>query len=109
MLKKLLSIYENSILFPTKPEKPIEQFYIFTNENKNEWIGIPKTSLSEKELTLLKAICELVEFHAPASNSTAKGWDEFLLWEGPHPHSKPGASVRFIQFQINGDGTNQME
>ena len=109
MLKKLLSIYENSILFPDKPEEPFEQLYIFNNEIENEWIGIPKTVVTEKELTLLKTLYQLVEFQSPASNSTAKGWDEFLLFDGPPPVYNPETSVRFIQFQINGEDTNQME
>lgn len=109
MFKKLLSIYENSILFPDKPEKPFEQFYIFNNEIENEWIGIPKTVVTEKELTLLKTLYQLVEFQTPTSNSIAKGWDEFLLLDGPPPVYNPQAAVRFIQFQINGEETNQME
>lgn len=109
MLKKLLSIYENSIMFPDKPNKPFEQFYIFNNEIENEWIGIPKTVVTEKELTLLKILYQLVEFQSPSSNSTAKGWDQFLFLDGPPPVYNPEASVRFIQLQINGEETNQME
>ena len=61
------------------------------------------------ELTLLQTIYQLVEIQSPARNSTAKGWDEFLLLDGPPPVTNPETSVRFIQFQINGEETNQME
>lgn len=109
MLRKLLSIYENSILFPEKPVKPLEQFYIFYYEIENEWIGIPKTIVTEKELTLLKTIYQLVEFQFPASISATKGWDEFLLLDGPLPNYNPETYFRFIQFQIKGDDTIQIE
>jgi hypothetical protein len=109
MLKKLLSIYENSILFPDKPEKPSEQLYIFFNEIENKWIGIPKAVLTEKELILLKTIYQLVEIQSTISNSAAKGWDEFLLLDGPPPLYSPETNIRFIQFQINGEEINQLE
>jgi PucR C-terminal helix-turn-helix domain len=109
MLRKLLSIYENSILFPEKPVKSFEQFYIFYYEIENEWIGIPKTVVTEKELTLLKTIYQLVEFQSPASISTAKGWDEFLLLDGPLPTYNSETYFRFIQFQIKGDDSIQIE
>jgi hypothetical protein len=109
MLKKLLSIYENSILFPVKPVNPSEQFYIFYNEIENEWIAIPKAVVTEKELTLLKTIYQLVEYKNPSSNSSAKGWDTYLLLDGPLPTCKPETYLRFIQFQFNSDDTNQSE
>lgn len=109
MLKKLLSIYENSILFPDKPVNPSEQFYFFYNEIGNEWIGIPKAVVTEKELTLLKTMFQLIEFQIPANNSTAKGWDTYLLSEGPLPAYKPETIFRFIQFKFNSDDTNQIE
>ncbi|MEH7377865.1 PucR family transcriptional regulator [Neobacillus drentensis] len=109
MLKKLLSIYDNSILFPDKPVNPSEQFYIFYNEIENEWIAIPKAVVTEKELTLLKTIYQLVEYKNPASNSAAKGWDTYLLLDGPLPTCKPETYLRFIQFQFNSDDTNQSE
>ncbi len=109
MLRKLLSIYENSILFPEKTVKSLEQFYIFYYEIESEWIGIPKTVVTEKELTLLKTIYQLVEFQSPASISATKGWDEFLLLNGPLPTYNPETNFRFIQFQIKGDDTIQIE
>jgi len=109
MLKKLLSIYENSILFPDMPVNPSEQFYIFYNEIGNEWIGIPKAVVTEKELTLLKTMFQLIEFQIPTNNSAAKGWDTYLLFEGPLPTYKPETIFRFIQFQFNSDDTNQIE
>ena len=109
MLRKLLSIYENSILFPNKPDKPADQLYIFFNEIENEWIGIPKTAVTEKELTLLQTIYQLVETQSSVRNAATKGWDEFLLEDGPPPSFSAEKKFRFIQFQINGEDTNQIE
>jgi DNA-binding PucR family transcriptional regulator len=109
MLKKLLSIYENSILFPEKPVNPPEQFYIFNNEIENEWIGIPKSVVTEKELTLLKTIYQLVEFQIPSRNSAAKGWDTYLFLDGSLPEYNPQVNLRFIQFQFNSDDINKIE
>lgn len=109
MLRKLLSIYENAILFPVKPDKPSEQLYLFSNDHENEWLGIPKTELSEKELTLLQTIYQLVEIQSVARNAAAKGWDEYLLDDGPLPSYHTDSTLRFIQFQIKGDETNQIE
>lgn len=109
MLRKLTSIYRNSILFPNRPQKPSDQFFIFFNEADKEWIGIPKTEISEKEFNLLKTLYELIEFQSPTITSTAKGWDDFLLWDGPPPRYNSESSFRFIQFHINGNVTNQIE
>lgn len=109
MLRKLLSIYENSILFPDKPDKLPDQFYIFFNAMENEWIGIPKSEVSEKELTLLQTLYQLVDTQNTVRNSATMGWDKFLLEDGPPPSYKAETNLRFIQFQIIGDETNQIE
>ncbi|MFP5110828.1 PucR family transcriptional regulator [Bacillaceae bacterium C204] len=109
MLRKLLSIYENSILFPDKPDKLSDQFYIFFNALEKEWIGIPKSEVSEKELTLLQTLYQLVDTQYAVKNSSAMGWDKFLLEDGPPPSYKAETNLRFIQFQIIGDDTNQIE
>jgi hypothetical protein len=49
MLRKLLSIYENSILFPQPPENPAKEMYLFYDEATNEWVGIPKSGVSERK------------------------------------------------------------
>ncbi|WML27893.1 helix-turn-helix domain-containing protein [Neobacillus sp. OS1-33] len=109
MLKKLLSIYKNSILFPDKPVNPSEQSYLFFNEVENEWISIPKGELTEKELTLLKTLYQLIDFQTPTSNSTAKGWDLYLFSDGPLPNYKPETYLRFIQIQLNSTDAVQTE
>ncbi|WP_312472394.1 helix-turn-helix domain-containing protein [Neobacillus sp.] len=109
MLRKLLSIYENSILFPNQPENPSEQLYIFCNDEENEWIGIPKTDISEKELTLLKTIYQLVEVQTSFYLSSKSGWSEFLFFDGPLPPYDSGTHFRFIQFQISSHDANQFE
>ncbi len=109
MLRKLLSIYENSILFPDQPITHSEQYYVFFSEMEKEWIGIPKSEVTEKELTLLQVIYQLVENPSIVQNSVTKGWDAYLLEDGPPPSYNAETNLRFIQFQINGDDTNQLE
>jgi len=109
MLRKLLSIYENSILFPDQPITHSEQLYVFFSEMEKEWIGIPKSEVTEKELTLLQTIYQLVENPSSVQSSVTQGWDTYLLEDGPPPSYHAETNLRFIQFQINGDDTNQFE
>ncbi|PFP30362.1 hypothetical protein COJ96_06530 [Bacillus sp. AFS073361] len=109
MLRKLLSIYENSILFPDQPITHSEQLYVFFSEMEKEWIGIPKSEVTEKELTLLQTIYQLVENPSSVQSSDTQGWDAYLLEDGPPPSYHAETNLRFIQFQINGDDTNQLE
>ncbi|MFJ5715052.1 PucR family transcriptional regulator [Neobacillus sp. NPDC093127] len=110
MFKKLLSIYENSILFLNQPENPSDEFFTLFNDAENEWISIPKTDVSEKELKLLKTIFKLVEVETSANHSTSNGWNQFLLLNGPLPsYPSEEASIRLIQFHMSSDDANQIE
>ncbi|MDQ0198090.1 PucR family transcriptional regulator [Neobacillus ginsengisoli] len=109
MLRKLLSLYENSILLPKQPDHSYEQFFIFFDESQNEWIGIPKKEISEKELNLLKKLYELVDLQTSSLKTGSQSWYEFLYLKGPIPPSNTEAYFRMIQFHIKGDGINQNE
>ncbi|MCM3725572.1 helix-turn-helix domain-containing protein [Neobacillus cucumis] len=109
MIKKLLSIYQNSILFPSKPENPSERFLYFCSESEDEWIGIPKTELNERELNLLKVLYTLVEFPSSNLHPTVKAWHDFLFSNGPIPGHLAGNILRIIQFNINGSEASQPE
>ncbi len=109
MLRKLLSIYEDAVLFSEPPEKPSEQFYIFYDKNENDWVGIPKFSISDKEFTLLKTLYELKDFQTTSYTTAAGQWQEYLFLNGPSPTNNTNTSYRFIQFQINGNEPDQME
>ncbi|MFJ7728013.1 PucR family transcriptional regulator [Neobacillus sp. NPDC097160] len=109
MLRKLLSLFKNSILFPSLPEIPSEQFHYFFSEAENEWIGIPKTAVSEKELNLLKVLYKLGEFQVSRASAAEKGWHEYLFLNAPPPQYHSETYIRFIQFSIHGDEVNQVE
>ncbi|WP_223592968.1 PucR family transcriptional regulator [Neobacillus bataviensis] len=109
MLRKLLSIYKNSTLFSGRPTHPSELVYTFYDEIANEWIGIPKAELGEKELTLLKTLYELVEIQPVSFSRIGKTWSEFLLSDGPPPIYKDDTPLRFIHFYITGDDHHQEE
>ncbi|NRD78339.1 helix-turn-helix domain-containing protein [Bacillus sp. BRMEA1] len=108
MLKKLLAVYENSMIYYKQPEIVSEEFYYFTDADEKAWISIPKTSINEPELQLLKTLFLKVEERPKPSTSAAKEWYEFLLLNGSLPHHLNGC-FRIIQFHITGDGVNQME
>ncbi len=109
MLKKLLSIYQDSILLPNIPTNQSEKYFYFYSETENLWIGIPKTVVSDKELKLLKTLFSLVEFHGSNLAPVAKEWYDFLFLDSPPPTHYTGSNLRFIQFYINGMDANQME
>lgn len=109
MLKKLLLLYENSILYTEKPETPSEHLYVFYHDVENEWIGIPKTEVSEKELTLLKNLYTLVDDQPSISPSSANGWYDFLLLDGPPPRYPSDSHFRLIQFHLNKNEASQIE
>lgn len=109
MLKKLLSFYDKSILYSSLPEHPPEQHYLFFDEQEKYWVGIPKTDVSEKELTLLKTLFELIEISRPVPSAAAKNWHDFLYANGQLPTCRPETLFRFIHFQFKGTGIDQVE
>jgi len=110
MLKKLRSLYTNSVIYHEQPKYLSENEYLFWNETENEWISIPKSDLTEKELSLLKTLYTLVEIYFEAADSRTDSWKQFLLFDGPPPLlSHFRTSYRFIQFQIQGSHLQPLE
>lgn len=109
MFKKLLFIYKNSILFQEQPKQFCDDLFYFYDPNEKEWLGIPKTVISETEVQLLKTLFTFVEERPRAMLSSVKNWYEFLLLDGPIPIKPSYTHCRFIQFQITGHGANQSE
>jgi sugar diacid utilization regulator len=101
MLRKLLPLYEDSILFPTLPVDPPQNHYFFCDVANNEWIGIPKSKVSEAELKLLKALYLFNEVKKPSpGTSITKGWHEFLFNNGQQLSYETNTTFRFIQFNL---------
>lgn len=108
MLTKLLPLYPNAVLFQERPTQALSMAHLsyFFDRAHNQWIGIPKTALSERELELLKTIYEYYE-----PDPTGKGpnslspeeliWHDFLFLNGMPPADGHGSFIRMIQFQIN--------
>ncbi|MBU8915680.1 helix-turn-helix domain-containing protein [Bacillus sp. FJAT-29953] len=109
MLRKLLTVYENSVLFSERPDVPSEQLYLFYDQAADEWLSIPKKEISDIELHLLKTLYELVEWQSSAVSSRVNTWYEFLFLNGVLPSEKQDTSFRFIHFHLNGDDTDQKE
>ncbi|PLS03020.1 PucR family transcriptional regulator [Neobacillus cucumis] len=109
MIKKLLSFYQNSIFFPSKPKSPSERFFYFCDESEDAWVAIPKTELNEREINLLKTLYTLVEFPNSNLHPTIKAWHDFLYSGGPLPSYSTGNTLRIIQLNFNGVEVNQPE
>ncbi len=104
-----MPLYKDSILFSSRPKQPSDEYYIFYDESLEEWIGIPKKTITENELTLLKTLYELVEFPPPPLTSVTREWYEFLFLNGEPPSNNPDSHFRIIQFQFSGDEIDQHE
>ncbi|MEH7112557.1 helix-turn-helix domain-containing protein [Neobacillus niacini] len=98
MFKKIMSLYENSILYSERPLHVSEQYYIFFNQSEKQWLAIPKSNLTEKELNLLQILYEQVNIPSKHSGK----WYEFLLVNGPLPTTSTESNYRIIQFHIKG-------
>jgi DNA-binding PucR family transcriptional regulator len=108
MLNKLQSLFPNAILFSVPPQNSLEKYFVFFDRSHEEWIGIPRGDISEKELNILKTFLELEELHSSVTSPLTKCWHEFLFSNGQLPpyHEE---NIRFIQFRINGNVVDQSE
>ncbi|MEH7012735.1 helix-turn-helix domain-containing protein [Neobacillus niacini] len=109
MLKKIMSLYANSVLYTEQPHHTSDQFYIFYDESERNWLTIPKTSLTEKELNLLQVLYKQVKIPSMPSTTLSRKWHEFLLLNGSMPSLSSESNFRFIQFHIKGNGVDQSE
>lgn len=104
-----MTFYENSVLYTEYPKHPSEQYYIFFDESEKEWVGIPKSSITEKELRLLNSLYELIKPSSQSFNETTRKWNDFLFLNGEAPTYRSQSYFRFIQFHVNGEGVEQTE
>ncbi|MDP4106228.1 MAG: helix-turn-helix domain-containing protein [Bacillota bacterium] len=111
MLTKLLTLFPNAVLDQDKPSQALSQSHLafFYDRSNNQWIGIPKNDLSEREFELLKTIYVYYEPYSNAKESNSLSpqelhWFDFLFLNGMPPADGHGSYIRMIQFQI--DGTN---
>ncbi|MED1470295.1 PucR family transcriptional regulator [Bacillus salipaludis] len=109
MLNKLLALYDGAVLFPKKPDRPLESFHVFYNQLENEWIGIPKEYISDQEFILLKTLYEWIEFPIIPSSDLSKRWYEFLFTNGQPPSCDHDIQIRFIHFHFKGNDLDQTE
>ncbi len=104
MLSKLQRLYPDALLFSTQPYELLEGFFLFADFRNNEWLAIPKTSLSEPESQLLQALYERVDQRTTVPLSpTAKSWYDYLFLNGQPPFHAEDAFFRLIQFQMKGE------
>lgn len=109
LLKKIMSLYQNSVLYTEQPNHASEQYYIFFDEAERNWLTIPKTNLTEKELSLLQILYDQVKISSKPLTTLSRKWYEFLLVNGPIPSLGSKSHFRFIQFHIKGHEIEQSE
>lgn len=104
-----MTLYDNSVLYIEYPKHPSDQHYIFYDDSEKEWVGIPKSSITEKELNLLKSLFELIKPSSQTFNENTRKWFDFLFLNGPCPAYSSESNFRLIQFYVNGEGAEQNE
>jgi DNA-binding PucR family transcriptional regulator len=109
LFKKIMFLYENSVLSSVQPTQATDQYYIFYDQSEKNWLSIPKTNLTENELNLLKVLYEQVKMSAMPLSSLSRKWHEFLLKDGSIPTLNRESNFRFIQFHIKGNGVDPTE
>ncbi|MBS4210715.1 helix-turn-helix domain-containing protein [Bacillus sp. FJAT-50079] len=98
MINQLLKLYPQAVLADQPNHDP--HLYWFKENNTNDFIGIPKSILSEKERKLLQALFpSMSNLEAPFSKTT-QDWNAFLRANGPIPSLKKD-SCRLIHFSIS--------
>ncbi|MEH7494660.1 PucR family transcriptional regulator [Neobacillus niacini] len=109
MFKKLMSLYEDSILYSEQPKHISEHFYIFFDVSQKNWLAIPKSNLTEKEHNLLQVLYEQVKIPSKPLTTLSRKWHNFLLLNGSMPSLSTDSNFRFIQFHIKGLGVDPTE
>lgn len=107
MLKKLKTLFPNSIYTNQKPEDYFSRYHWFTN-NTDEWIGIPRNEVLDHQLELLKSLFDYYHtavdtFH---TSTLAQSWYLFLFENGPIPPIEMNVNYRLIYFQMNSGNIN---
>ncbi|MBS4193535.1 PucR family transcriptional regulator [Lederbergia citri] len=97
MFNRLLQLYPNSI----STHKPLANpNYIWLQSDSN-YIGIPKSNLSEAERSLLLALFPIENVgKQPPLSALANEWHDYLINDGQLP-STHSVRIRFIHFSIS--------
>jgi sugar diacid utilization regulator len=101
MINKILAYFPDSVTHNTIPAIPSPDYYWFEiSSSEPSWISIPKESISEDQLDLMKHLLDLMETEQhTAISGAAKAWNSFLFHEGPIPAAE-NEEVRIIQFKL---------
>jgi hypothetical protein len=100
MLKKLQTLYPNSVSSKHKPEDYFSRYHWFSDESQ-EWVGIPKEELLDNQLAILSSLFNYYQtgnqsYH---SSAIAHSWYSFLFENGSIPANENGNTYRLIYFQ----------
>ncbi|MBS4198508.1 helix-turn-helix domain-containing protein [Bacillus sp. FJAT-49732] len=97
MFNRLLQLYPNAIS-ASEPNNDLGYIWLKSDEN---YIGIPKSDLSEKERSLLHLLFPIENDvkSEPTISTFAKEWRNYLISNGPLPTTHTNY-IRFIHFSI---------
>lgn len=110
MLKKLQTLYPNTLLFTGQPHESLDDYFLFVDYTKNEWIAIPKGQIGSQELELLRTLYELVDPEDTSSLAPIlKSWFHYLFLNGQTPPHEEGTFFRLAQFHIKGESIEKSE
>ncbi|MBP3039637.1 helix-turn-helix domain-containing protein [Bacillaceae bacterium Marseille-Q3522] len=102
MFDKLVLLFPHAILQYKEPNlSQVQKYFWFHAQDSNEWLGIPNSDVSQKELNILKALFPCYE---PSSygNFAAQRWYNFLFFNKRPPEYDHRLPLRFLYFQIDG-------
>ena len=100
MLEKLRGQFSNTSL---RTELPTHSngMYWFSDQNKNQYLGIPKTEITNDQLEILQTLFPLKKLkHFHAISGKADEWHEILYHHQGFP---PSDEFRIIQFHLTSE------
>ena len=97
MFNEIKKLYKDAILSDHLPDSTYYSFYL---KNEKQYIGIPKTQITEREIELLSILVPTEDEFDYHLTNHAKQWYSFLMKDGILP-KKPTKKCRIIQYTIS--------
>ncbi|MBS4204199.1 helix-turn-helix domain-containing protein [Lederbergia citrea] len=99
MINRLTELYPNAIFTATPSLDP--HMYWFKENNTEQYMGIPSTDLSPKEINILKTLFTMTAVDESINVSeSVRLWRNFFLFDEPVPSFQQN-HCRFIHFSIS--------
>ncbi len=105
MLKSLLKKYQNAIYQELSPVQVDNDFFWFTTQDENEYLGIPKNELNEAEHSLLVCLFKEVTMneHLFQPHPESVKWFDYLYRGSETLPNEEHRDFRSIHFSLEGE------